>query len=747
MMIKTRAYILLTFFSLSIAASGQFIVTQENDVEVISSTGQNYQNPWAGGLIAVHLSKFDADFDGEEDDLFIFDKAGNRVSVFIGSEENGESLYSYSPEISKDFPALRDFVLLRDFNCDGKRDIFTYSPLGGAMAVWRNTGSAAQGLSWNLESEALLSFYEFSSNSYTTNIYCSSQDVPAVFDYEGDGDLDIMSFNVGGTFIELHLNQSVENSGNCGFDYYLANRCYGGFIEGENSNDINLDPEDVSAECTFNVPDPKSGGGLRHVGSTILTLDGNNDGLQDLVLGDVGFTNLVYLENESQGEDPDQIVSFEADFPNSFGGSPVSINNFPAAFYEDIDNDGSHDLVVGVNAVSGVSNKASLQLYLNVGSETAPQFSLITDAFLQNEMLDWGESSKPVPYDYNFDGRMDLVVGTRGEFIGEGNYFSHLILIQNTGTIQNPSFQIVDDNWLDIPGLIGLQNPSPCFGDFDGDEDLDLVIGFSDGTLHYFENSGNLEYLGPLEISGSAIDLGNLASPASYDLNNDGNDDLIVGEADGNLNYFENAGNGIPQFNLVTENLGEISTTETPPFFFGNSSPHFYEFEGQDYLAIGSKSGQIYQFEVGGSSGDWTNVNGEGFGVYGAPQSSPVGLNTHPAIFDWNDDEIPDMVVGLVNGGLEYFTGSGFLSIANQNQQEITRSMLYPNPARDFVFFRNEHAGINVSTVEVYNANGVKVKELSGNLSSIDVSSLNQGLYIFLVRTNQDQFFQKIMIE
>ncbi|MBK7389494.1 MAG: hypothetical protein IPI23_10650 [Bacteroidetes bacterium] len=52
--------------------------------------------------------------------------------------------YVYAPEYAKKFPvSMHDWVLLKDFDCDGKEDIFTYSYSGG-MTVYRNDYSLLQ---------------------------------------------------------------------------------------------------------------------------------------------------------------------------------------------------------------------------------------------------------------------------------------------------------------------------------------------------------------------------------------------------------------------------------------------------------------------------------------------------------------------------------------------------------------------------------------------------------------------------
>jgi hypothetical protein len=676
-----KVYFTLHLFAWSMVSNAQFAVEASNSITVIREGGSTITNPWTGGINSVQLSMYDADFDGQEDDIFIFDRQGNRTLVFQGNTQNNSLTYEYKPSSYREsFPQMVNFALLRDYNCDGNRDLFTYSSFGGAMTVYRNSGGGPTP-TWELESEALLSLFDFGSTEFETNIYTSSQDIPALFDYEGDGDLDILSFNVGGSFLELHLNNSVDNDGQCDLSYYLANRCYGGFIEGEDNNDINLNPDDFADVCVFNVPNPKNGG-LRHVGSTILTFDGNNDGLHDLVLGDVGFENLVYLENSNQGANsPDQVVDFDTAFPSNMGDEAVSINNFPAAFYEDVSGDGVSDLLVSVNATEGAKSYESLQLFSNEGFESSPDFLFESSSFLQNDMLDWGRNANPTLSDLNGDNLIDLVVGASYESGAENTLVPRLVRLENIGTASEPSFQVVDSDWLNISETLTTTNPSPVLADFDQDGDLDLILGMSNGSLHYFENNNGYSYTGLLDLSGSNDAVGSAAIPSTFDMNGDGFPDLIVGESAGNLNYFENnAAAGAPSFSLITEELGGVNTTISPPFFEGRSAPAFFEFEGEALICVGSKSGILQTYEIGDATDTWSLLP-DVLDVYSSFNSSPLGLNSRPALGDLNGDGFPEAICGITTGGLELFMGTGYLSSRDQMSELGAIAKIYPNPS------------------------------------------------------------------
>ena len=96
----------------------------------------------------------------------------------------------------------------------------------------------------------------------------------------------------------------------------------------------------------------------------------------------------------------------------------------------------------------------------------------------------------------------------------------------------------------------------PALADLDCDNDLDLILGDADGTLQFYENTGNVRapiFTAAASASVDRIDVGDRAAPALADLDHDGDMDLIVGAADGSLNYFRNDGNAYsPNFVALT---------------------------------------------------------------------------------------------------------------------------------------------------------------------------------------------------
>ncbi len=719
--------LLILLYSTTVCA--QFEVSPSNSIPVNFGNGTAMRNPWTGGVNAVHISQFDLESTGANDDLFVFDKAGNRVLIFDAIQEDGVRKYNFKPLVFNNFPAARDWALLRDFDCDGKMDFFTYSLLGGSFSAYRNTSNPGGPLQFVPETDMILSLYEFSTNTFTTNIYVSTQDVPAIVDFDGDGDLDILAFSVGGTSLEFHENFSMDNEGSCSLNgFKLRNRCYGQFSEGSENNSI-----EIGDPCTFNVINPKSGS--RHIGSTIFTLDGNGDGLQDIVLGDVTFPNLTYLENSVGNLGMDSVVSASPDFPANIGNLQVSLDNFPVGFHLDLDGDGARDLLVTTNNVSFSKNTESIWHYKNTGLEELPYFEFVQQDFLQDQMIDLGDYSSVAFFDYNSDGLKDMVVSSRGAYLGAEAYKPVLALFTNIGTSANPHFQETDSDWLSIFNLGVGTSPHCSFGDLDNDGDIDMIVGDLSGKLHHFTNTagpGNtavFELTGFLTSNSQDIDVGQQSTPQIYDLDGDEMLDLIVGERVGNLNYYRNTGTpGNFQFTLISENLGGVNTTE-PEFFIGSSAPHLYVHEGQTYLLSGTEPGRLYLYNNidGNENGTYTLISTEAFGVQ-------AGGRSRPWIIDIDNDGATDIFSGSVGGGVLFYEGNGpFRTGENENLKK--QLLVHPNPANDELYIQLSTAMEHFAHYNIMDVQGRVV--LSGMLADgrIEVGMLGAGLYVLEVNS------------
>ena len=307
--------------------------------------------------------------------------------------------------------------------------------------------------------------------------------------------------------------------------------------------------------CSFNVSNPESSTNnqyistdpKRHSGSTILSLDLNNDNVRDIVLGDVSFGNFVALYNDNTGVNQNTSFISQDTFPSN--SVPADIYIYPASFYEDVDFDGVKDFIASPNSDNDTEDKESIWYYKNYGTNDAPSFLNLQQNNLQDETIELGRGAKPFLVDLNNDELMDLVVSNFGEFDLSVpiHYSSSIKSYLNIGTASNPIFSKTSDDFQNISSTLNQLNLAPAFGDLDADGDLDVIVGDFDGNLHYFENTSTNPNQMNLTLSISPItdqfnnvfDVGYCAHPTLFDIDNDNDLDLIVGEAIGNLNYIE----------------------------------------------------------------------------------------------------------------------------------------------------------------------------------------------------------------
>ncbi len=232
-------------------------------------------------------------------------------------------------------------------------------------------------------------------------------------------------------------------------------------------------------------------------------------------------------------------------------------------------------------------------------------------------------------------------------------------------------------------GLTATQEMAfPTFSDLDNDGDQDLLVGEYYGTLQYYENTGtktNPQFTASVPNPfGLAPTLG-LSFPTFVDLDDDGDMDLLVGEYYGNMGYYENTG---------TANNPQFATGVTNPFGLTGSQgfaiPVFADMDddGDMDLIVGEYYGDIGYYE---NIGTITSPS------FAAPVKNPFGLTSTlyiacPSVADMDNDGDMDLMVGEYYGALQYFENTGTISnpqfaSAVQNPFGLTSVLDMASPA------------------------------------------------------------------
>lgn len=736
------SFILLCFTVLSFYLNAQENFLRNNQLSVLKANSQAYNHPFVGGFNHVQYSEIDLNLDGVND-MVVFDRAGFKVSTFINNGLLGVVDYSFAPQYIDSLPKFESWVLFRDYNCDGKQDIFTYH--SGGIKVYKNTSTTA--LTFELVSQQLKSNYNPDNpSSNPINLYVSSTDIPAIDDIDNDGDLDVLTFSILGNYVEYHKNLSKELYGTCdSVGYEVANKCWGFFSENLSNNSVTF-----FDTCSSNVANPElvvNNNAKKHSGSSLFTLDVDANNTKDLVLGDVTFSNMTLLYNTDNTTDFTASIVTQQDqnFPaNLSSTAPVDLNIFPAGFYLDVNNDNVKDLIVSTNCNSGCENAESSWLYINNGATNLPDFTLSKTNFLQDEMIELGEGANPVFFDYNDDGLMDLVVGNFGEYDNSLSllYKPYLSLYKNIGTSTNPIFKLIDSDYVGLSTMnldLGAGTPvlglMPTFGDLDNDGDQDMILGDYLGNIHYFTNTagaGNDAVFVLNQVKYQGIDVGSNAAPQLIDLNRNGKLDLVIGKNNGYFSYFENTGTtSSPSFTKITDSLGYVSTLE-PGYFVGKSAPFIYDDNGVYKMLAGSSSGYLFKYD---------NIEGNLNGTFNKVDSTFLNLregkNTTLTLADINNDAKLDMMIGNQSGGISFFNGTFPVSI-EEEEDDLNEISIYPNPTKDIITIDFGTSQLKNAKIKVLDLIGKTInhQKVSTNKTTINLTGLNKGVYLVKFTNN-----------
>lgn len=351
----------------------------------------------------------------------------------------------------------------------------------------------------------------------------------------------------------------------------------------------------------------------------------------------------------------------------------------------DIDGDGDLDFFVG--------SYSKMSYWRNDGTPTTPDWTLVTHRYAGIYEPNGGLA--PAFADLDLDGDLDMILGWE---------FGPVRTYTNFGTRHDPVWaRTVEDTLpLDFGGY-----STPALGDWDGDGDLDLLVGDYHSRVHVWRNDGMQQ---PGDGSPAWTDLGLVdavkpddlyhAAPALVDIDSDGDLDLFVGEDDGTIDFYRNLGtrttpdwvlaaadyqsfdvgthakpafgdlDGDADYDLVVgakdgrlhlyRNIGTPASPAwaAPDHFFGSidvgnySVPIPVDLDGDgdlDFL-IGDENGRLWAYRNDG--GTWTLLTQQ----YGAAQPDN---NAAPALGDLNGDGRPDLVVGSLAGGLLLYLNRG----------------------------------------------------------------------------------------
>jgi hypothetical protein len=735
-----KHWVLLIFIVAGKGMLAQLAVAR--DTVTVIENNYTLKMAWNNGINFSNLSSIDLNFDGKKD-VVAFDKINQfgvgRFRCFLNNGNPGEIKFRPSPESSYAFPLLANWAMLIDYNCDGLEDIFCSTSAG--IKVYKNV-SVAPTLSFTLIKSLINTDYNPGGPPSIGNLYASTVGVPGIADIDNDGDLDVITYSPLGVFAEFHRNMRVERNLNCdSLIFELADGCWGRFSESSCQANLNQ----CGLKQTIDSLTMKHGTKVYHAGACVTCLDSDGDQDQDLIIGDISCNTVEYFHNGGSLANASitDTTKLYPNYPAKNNTTQIKINNFPCTYFLDINNDGKKDLVATPNA-PGSENSKSVWYYQNISTTPTLNFQFVKKNLFQDEMIEVGQNSFPVIFDYDADGKKDLLIGNWG-YYNNGTLQSRLTLYKNiTNNTAQPIYSLVTRDY----GNLSQQNLNivmPTVGDIDNDNDIDICIGTSSGQIHWLENTGgannpcNFSVFrnNPFLITTSSA----AAAPQLFDIDADGKLDLLIGTKNGRIAYYKNTSvsNSSLSFSLISNFFGAVDVKSNVNLFGidGYATPYFYKENNNIQLLVGSVSGQIFQYAVP------QNINNNFSLITSAVNNYNEGGQSTVYYEDINGDTKRDLLIGNASGGLSFF--SSWSPLVGINEQTTSywedKITLFPNPVGEQLYLRVENfnsttVGFETPELIIYDVFGNEIQKLTikSGTEVINIKGYSPGVYIAKIR-------------
>lgn len=614
------------------------------------------------GNLVIHLNKTQPG-----DPHISFTDLGQQYYRNQYIENSGFALYNVFGINKTDLPEIRDI------DNDGDVDVVTYDPYNLSYSQFRDV-RVEKGWSkdtWEFQNMDICFGYfnEGFDNSFVLG-ECAYKDKLKprhvggasllMFDNDEDGDYEMLVSNVGFKKMTFLRNGRAQNG-----SYYDTMV----FVD-------SIFPRNTVRAADFVFP-------------AAFLFDYDNDGVKDLVVAPNGFSdvketkNVWLYRNHGKNNKPD----FRFVRNDYMVNRTVDAGGRSAPAFCDYDADGDLDLFVASNGDYELTGglKDRIYLYKNTGTALRPQFELADTNYAG--LISKGRGEMIIRFgDVDGDKDMDMFYG---DLTGKVGWYRN-----SAGPGKPLNLSFASDDLLGNTVMPGMSNSAPVLFNYNNDTLPDMLVGMYNGRVALYVNTGSVgapaynqattrawgmranEWRNDVTPRGF-LSFG-YAVPEVADVDNDGNDEIIIGTTYGVPRLYK------PEGRSVFDSLSEV----------------------ENWLFTRSLTDSM---------------------------TPDMGSRLTVAAGDLNGDTLPELFFGISRGGLYMAKLPQAKLVSVRKVAMPDKPMLYPNPANDMVNI------VRASAAEAWN---ISVRDAAGRVVrtarmgtgekayGMNVSGLQAGCYV-----------------
>ncbi|BAQ65142.1 FG-GAP-like repeat-containing protein [Geminocystis sp. NIES-3709] len=328
----------------------------------------------------------------------------------------------------------------------------------------------------------------------------------------------------------------------------LTNPSDNNATEGLDYQSFNLFEQQLGTENPFNGLDIGS-----YSAPFVIDLDQDRD--LDLFIGNYEGS-IVYYENTGTNNQPTFLKNTSNNPFSAIDLNGATSPGYSTPAFGDVDGDGDHEVALRDQDLILGSSDGKIRFYRNSNLT----FTEVTGSNNPFNSIDIGDYSTPILIDIDSDSDLDL-------FIGSGDGL--IKFYRNTGSETNPVFvEETAENPFQNVDL--FDRASIIFADLDEDGDLDAVLTGdtngatkSGGVMEYWLNIGTPSQPNFIQddslFERSDFTIPDNVRPIFGDINGDLDQDLLFGNIDGIIDYYENLSSG--EITIIPGQFADIDLT------------------------------------------------------------------------------------------------------------------------------------------------------------------------------------------